>query len=207
MKTIIDKAFHWEGGHRVWSQELDTTYTSRGDGCCACRHQHGHSYLAKVFLEETISGNNIKETGMVLDFKMIGFAKDFIDDVLDHKNLLDIKDPLNAENLVWLLDDDENIDMDCLHLMPEGYWIPNIQMILDSMRRFATESNPIDSPKNKAIVEKYEGTILVPFLPTSENIAGWLLKIVQEKLKELTDVKVTAIELWETPKSHCRVEA
>lgn len=207
MKTIIDKSFNWEAGHRVWSQELDTKYTSRGDGCCACRHQHGHSYLMKVFLEETIAGNNIKDTGMVLDFKMLGFAKDFVDDVLDHKMLLDIKDPLNAESAIWVLDDDEEIDTDCLYKMPEGYWIPNMNMIRESMTKFSNCDNPLETPKNKAILEKYEGLLFVDFLPTSENIAGWLLKVITERLKDLTDVKVTAIELWETPKSHVRVES
>jgi len=204
MKTIIDKTFHWEAGHRVWSQELDTNYTANGDGCCACRHRHGHSYKMKVLLEETVPGMNIKKTGMVIDFKMIGFMKDFVDDVLDHKMVLDINDPLHAEDSVWLLDDDEELDFKTLHKMPEGYWIPDITKITNQMKKFKWD---LESPKSKAIIEKYEGTILVNFLPTSENLASWLLKVAQDKLAPLDYVKVTAIELNETEKSHVRVEA
>ncbi len=209
MKTVIDKEFHWEAGHRVWSQALDTKYTSRGEGCCACKFRHGHSYKMKVFLEETIPGENIKNTGMVLDFKMIGFMKDFVDDVLDHKMLIDINDPLHGEDSTWLLDDDGRLDLEgTCHKMPEGYWIPDMTKIINSMKDFQKRfgGDSIDSPKNQAIIEKYEGTVLVPFVPTSENIAGWLLEVAQNKLESLSDVKVTAIELWETPKSHCRVE-
>ena len=204
MKTIIDKTFHWEAGHRVWSQELDTTYTAKGDGCCACRHRHGHSYKMKVLLEETIPGENIKDTGMVIDFKMIGFMKDFVDDVLDHKMVLDIKDPLHAEDSLWVTDDDEELDFNLLHKMPEGYWIPNMTKIHESMDKSGWDK---EAPKAKAILEKYEGTIFVDFLPTSENLAGWLLKVATNKLAPLDFVKVTAIELWETEKSHVRVEA
>ncbi len=202
-KTIIDKEFHWEAGHRVWSQKLDTKYTSRGEGCCACRFRHGHSYKMKVFLEETITGENIEETGMVIDFKMIGFAKDFVDDVLDHKMILDINDPLHSEDSIWLLDDDGELDLRTCHKMPEGYWIPDMTQIVKSMKTFGD----LDTDKNKAILEKYEGTILVDFLPTSENLANWLFGIMVDRLKDVQDVKVNAIELWETAKSHVRVEA
>ncbi len=203
MKTIIDKTFHWEAGHRVWSQTLDTKYTSRGEGCCACRFRHGHSYKMKVFLEETISGENIEETGMVIDFKMIGFAKDFVDDVLDHKMILDINDPLHGEDSIWLLNDDGELDLNTCHEMPDGYWIPDMTQIVESMKRFGD----IDTPQNKAILEKYEGTVLVDFLPTSENLANWLFGIIEDRLKDIDDVQVNAIELWETEKSHVRVEA
>jgi 6-pyruvoyltetrahydropterin/6-carboxytetrahydropterin synthase len=47
--------------------------------------------------------------------------------------------------------------------------------------------------------------VVVDFIPTSENISAWILKIVQKKMAKI-DIKATAIEFWETPKSHCRVE-
>ena len=70
------------------------------------------------------------------------------------------------------------------HKMPEGYWVPDMTKIVDSMIRFGTIESP-ETPKNQAILEKYEGIILVDFVPTSENIAAWLLGIAQKKLKKL----------------------
>lgn len=208
MKHIIDKSFSFCYGHRVHNQRLDTKFTDKGDACLACRHLHGHEGLIKVFLEEIETGLNVRETGMVTDFKHLGWFKNFIDDVLDHKLILDIEDPLNSENLIWLLDDDEKINLDLLHEMPEGYYIPNMTRIIESMEDFYMNFNgePVDSPKNKAIIEKYEGVVLVDFVPTSENIAGWLLRIAEDKMKDLPNIKVKAVEYWETPKSHCRVE-
>jgi 6-pyruvoyltetrahydropterin/6-carboxytetrahydropterin synthase len=88
--------------------------------------------------------------------------------------------------------------------MPEGYYIPDLTLIrnmLDSLEDETTES------QKSAIFEKYEGMIFVDFVPTSENLAAWLLSVVQEKMKNLPGVRVKAVEYWETPKSHCRVEA
>jgi len=195
IKTIIDKEFHWEAGHRVWSQTLDTKYTHRGDSCCACRHLHGHSYRAKILLEETIPGDNIKDTGMVLDFKMIGFMKDFIDDVLDHKMLFDINDPLLQDELPRLFEDNKLKNV----FKIDEYFIPDLNKLGIDL-----QSN---EEKDKAVKEKYEGIVLVDFIPTSENIAGWLLRIAANKLKDLEHVKVTGVELWETPKSHVKVLA
>ena len=58
-----------------------------------------------------------------------------------------------------------------------------------------------------AIYEKYEGAVFVDFVPTSENLTAWILKIVQKKMRDLPGIEVLAVEYWETPKSHCRVEA
>lgn len=206
MKHIIDKSFSFCYGHRVHNQRLDTDFTDSGNACLACRHLHGHEGLIKVFLEEISPGMNVQATGMVTDFKHLGWFKNFIDDVLDHKLILDIKDPLNAENLVWVLDDDGDVDPDALHKMPEGYWVPDMGKILQSMQKF-TDEDPLDDPTNQAIIEKYEGLVLVDFVPTSENLAGWLLKIAANKMRGLNNIRVKAVEYWETPKSHCRVEA
>mgnify|MGYP000271240376 CR=1 FL=1 len=50
------------------------------------------------------------------------------------------------------------------------------------------------------ITELYESYIIVDFVPTSENLSAWFLKIVQEKMNKL-NVKVSHIEFLETPKS------
>lgn len=87
MLWTIDKQFDFCFGHRVWSQELDTKYSL--DGCMACRHLHGHQGLIKLFL----SADKL-ERGMVTDFKHTNIFKKWIDDMLDHKFIMDLNDPL-----------------------------------------------------------------------------------------------------------------
>jgi len=72
----------------------------------------------------------------------------------------------------------------------EGYWIADIAKL------------PNDAPN--ALIEKYEGMVVVDFVPTSENLTRWIFDIVQERMREL-NVKVESVEFWETPKSHCKV--
>ena len=203
MKHIIDKSFSFCYGHRVHNQRLDTRFTESGDACLACRHLHGHEGLIKIFLEEIITGKNIGETGMVTDFKHLGWAKNFIDDVLDHKMILDIKDPLLPHEVPEYCRSYHvsgtpvmpTVELDfakCIK-QPEGYWVPNLEYL----------------PKNtiQAVMEKYEGMVFVDFVPTSENLAAWLMTIAAKKMEGIPNVRVCAVEYWETPKSHCRVEA
>jgi 6-pyruvoyltetrahydropterin/6-carboxytetrahydropterin synthase len=206
MKHIIDKSFSFAYGHRVHNQRLDTQFTEGGNACLACRHLHGHEGLVKVFLEEIDTGVNIKNTGMVTDFKHLGWFKDFIDDVLDHKMILDLKDPLLKEECPYLLDDSGEFSMDFIFEMPEGYFLPDLQSLRKTLDKYIDKYN-FDKEEAQAIFEKYEGLVFVDFVPTSENLAGWLLGIAQKKMQNLENIRVKAIEYNETPKSHCRVEA
>lgn len=205
-KYIIDKSFSFCYGHRVHNQRLDTKFTESGDACLACRHLHGHEGLVKVFLEEDTNSTNVADTGMLTDFKHLGWFKNFLDDTLDHKFIMDIRDPLffNEFGLCYgeSLDECSPLDKTKAHLMPEGYYIPNLTIIKEWCDEYAT-----DEKESSAIFEKYEGAVFVDFVPTSENLSGWLLAVVQEKMKDLPGVHVKAVEYWETPKSHCRVEA
>ena len=72
---------------------------------------------------------------------------------------------------------------------PEGYYMPNLEYL------GTTEG---------AVYEKYEGFVFVDFVPTSENLSAWLLTVAQKKMAGL-GVNVTAVDYWETPKSHCKV--
>jgi len=91
--------------------------------------------------------------------------------------------------------------------MPEGYWIPDLTKVKDTIQRLEEKWEAYDPGEADAIFEKYEGMVFVDFVPTSENLAGWLLQVTQNKMKGIPNVKVSAVEYWETPKSHCRVEA
>lgn len=193
-KWIIDKSFSFCYGHRVHNQRLDTNFTESGDDCLACRHLHGHEGLVKVFLTTQDDAKNVEETGMVTDFKHLGWFKNFLDDTLDHKFIMDLKDPLYLSEFP--------ITQNAVHEISEGYFVPDLTTVnawCDYKKLTAAESS--------AIFEKYEGAIFVDFVPTSENLAAWLLRVVQEKMKDLKGVEVIAVEYWETPKSHCRVEA
>jgi 6-pyruvoyltetrahydropterin/6-carboxytetrahydropterin synthase len=206
MKHIIDKSFSFCYGHRVHNQRLDTRFTESGDACLACRHLHGHEGLVKIFIEEIDTGINIKNTGMVTDFKHLGWFKNFIDDNLDHKMILDLEDPLLKEECIYLLDDDGEFSMDLVFQMPEGHYVPDLTLLRETLDTYISNYN-FDEAEAEAIFEKYEGMVFVDFVPTSENLAAWLLKIAQDKMQNIPNIRVSAIEYWETPKSHCRVEA
>lgn len=201
MKWTIDKSFSFCYGHRVHNQRLNTRFTESGDSCLACRHLHGHEGLVKVFLEESVDSTNMKDTGMVTDFKHLGWFKNFIDDTLDHKMILDIQDPLLKYELpeIHSLDTFE-LQTPYLIKNDNGFFTIDLDYLI---REY--ELN-LDNASEKALFEKYEGIVLVDFVPTSENLSAWLLTVVNDTMKDLDGVRVKAVEYWETPKSHCRVE-
>ena len=172
MKWQISKQFDFCYGHRVWSQELNAEYAL--DECMMCRHLHGHQGKVLVHLE-----SDILQNGMVTDFKHLNWFKKFLDDVLDHKFIIDINDPL-FDTLLPHYTDKKNF-----HIMKENYKMPDLTIVQN-------EPNHIK--------EMYEGYIIVDFVPTSENLSYWLLKIVDEKMSKI-DIKVSHIEYFETPKS------
>jgi 6-pyruvoyltetrahydropterin/6-carboxytetrahydropterin synthase len=176
MKWNISKEFDFCYGHRVWSQELNTEYSL--DSCLMCRHLHGHQGKVIVHLQ-----SNKLTNGMVTDFKHLNWFKKFLDDVLDHKFIIDINDPLYSTLLPLYKSDDDLITM------PQNYKIANLTKLQDE---------PLH------IQEMYEGFIIVDFVPTSENISAWLLKIVQQKMSKI-NIDVSCIEYYETPKSRSMV--
>lgn len=171
MHWKISKEFDFCYGHRVWSQTLNTDFSL--DGCLKCRHLHGHQGKILVYLE----AKELKD-GMVTDFKHLNWFKSFIDDVLDHKFILDVNDPL-FETLL------PKVNKENLVKFNEGYYLVDLTKLQD---------------EENYIIELYEGYVLVDFVPTSENLSAWFLKIVQEKMNDL-GIKVSHVEFLETPKS------
>jgi len=176
MKWNISKQFDFCYGHRVWSQELNKEYAL--DECLKCRHLHGHQGKILVHLESDHLTN-----GMVTDFKHLNWFKKFLDDTIDHKFIIDINDPL-YNTLLPFYKNGTNLNQ-----MEQDYKIPDLTIVKDE---------PIH------IREMYEGFIIVDFVPTSENLSAWLLKIVQKKMAKI-DIKVSHIEYFETPKSKSTV--
>jgi len=171
----IDKSFSFEMGHRVWQQKLDKPELSLTTDC-ACKHLHGHSYEIKVFLE----GDSLNNEGMILDFKNLNWVKQFLDDELDHKFMIDVNDPLFTRITGCSFSENEHVT--------------NFSNLGDVMRNIGEFED-----KNKDFIDSF---VLVNFCPTSENICMHLKELFAAHLKGVADVE--AVELWETKKSHCR---
>jgi 6-pyruvoyltetrahydropterin/6-carboxytetrahydropterin synthase len=182
VQWTIDKSFDFCYGHRVWSQELDRDYAL--DECLMCRHLHGHQGQLRIFL----SARRL-ERGMVTDFKHLNWFKEWLDATLDHKFILDRNDPLFFDLMSHYCDLQGAMEVSKFFAHPEGHWTPRLELL---------EGLP------DALLEKYEGMVVVDFVPTSENLTAWFLEIVRERMTPL-GVTVEAVEFWETPKSHCRV--
>lgn len=172
MKWQISKEFDFCYGHRVWSQELNIDFSL--DECLMCRHLHGHQGKIIIHLQ-----SNHLTNGMVTDFKHLNWFKKFVDDVIDHKFIIDINDPLFSTLLPHYKDKNN------FHSMKENYKIPDLSHIKNEERH---------------IKELYEGYIIVDFVPTSENLSSWLLQIVREKMLQI-NIEVSHLEYYETPKS------
>ena len=197
-KWTIDKQFDFCFGHRVWSQDLNAKYSL--DSCLACRHLHGHQGKVKLFL----AANELQK-GMVTDFKHTNIFKKWLDDIMDHKFIIDINDPL-FENLAGdiLLTTDNNLPW-YENLMVDynseyDYARPDLEHITDILSKLN-----ISDAQRQALFEKYEGLVIVNFVPTSENLCKWWFEVANKMLKEL-GIDVVAVEYWETPKSHCRYQ-
>ena len=182
-KWVIDKTLEFCYGHRVWTQKLDVEFSL--DASCKCRHLHGHQAKVQVFLE----GKKLNDQGMVTDFKHLGWAKQFFDDFVDHKFILDVSDPLFKKMTgISTGADFENCTREVL--------IPGTQHIIGWV--IATEKLAIANDKVER--EYLDGFFLVDFVPTSENLSQWTHSLIQTKMSKLK-VKVSRVDWWETPKS------
>lgn len=174
MKWVIDKSFSFEMGHRVWAQKLDRPDLSISTDC-ACKHLHGHSYEIKVFL----GADQLDQSQMVTDFKNLNFMKEFVDNVLDHKFMIDINDP-NFEIITGV-----------------SPTVVKFSKNFTNLTEYVKYADP-------NMFLHHTSFVLVDFVPTSENICKYLKLYAQERIGSFA--KVTAVELWETKKSHCRYE-
>lgn len=207
MGWIIDKQFDFCYGHRVWSQQLIGEYCESGDNNCKCRMLHGHQGEVHVFLEA-----DDLERGMVTDFKHLGWFKNFLDDHLDHKFILDINDPLfvrilnaspiyhnapslenePAHSLSSLRATQELNTVNTRDIYTRTVQVPGTNMFAGYQLNVSDMSGPEQ--------EFYEGFFLVNFLPTSENLTKWMFEMVKAKM-DLINVRTKRVTLNETPKS------
>jgi 6-pyruvoyltetrahydropterin/6-carboxytetrahydropterin synthase len=181
----IGKQIDFCYGHRVWSQELQEGYSE--DMCLACRHLHGHQGTIIVYLKTLGQDKGKLVNGMVTDFKHLGWFKRWVDGVLDHKFIIDKSDPLFNTLFTHMSWTDEKSFDDRFTLHSEGYWTPNLD-----------HPNLADVPG--CVIELYEGLIVVPFVPTSENLSKWVHKVVNNRMNKI-GVECSRIQFFETPKS------
>lgn len=209
-RWLIDKQFSFCYGHRVWSQMLIGDYCESGDACCKCRHLHGHEGLVHVFLEA-----DQLERGMVTDFKHLGWLKNFLDNYVDHKFVLDLSDPwfiniINAEPIYEMsAERSKGSQLRCLiprqplntsneeELLVDRVYVPGTNLLAG----YTINVSKLSGPEQ----EFFEGFFLVDFLPTSENLSKWLFECVDAKMK-LINVKTKRIDWFETPKSRSSYE-
>jgi 6-pyruvoyltetrahydropterin/6-carboxytetrahydropterin synthase len=88
----ITKDFGWSASHQLGG--LPAAHP--------CARLHGHNYVARI----EVAGDQLDETGFVVDFGDLGFVREYIDTQLDHRHLNDVL-PFNptAENLARHLAD------------------------------------------------------------------------------------------------------
>lgn len=183
----IQKSYSFCYGHRVWNQELS------GGRRCLCRYTHGHSGKVDINLS---GSKHEKLRGMVVDFNELKFIKEFLDEVVDHHFLIDLDDPLL---IVWLRD--LNVGLDDLLPIRNGdavyFLIPH-------------HFGPHKDVANNVMNEFRESLVIVPFVPTAENLACWLLDWVKFQLKSKNygvpnTASIHSIKWWETDNSFAEV--
>ena len=212
---VIDKSFSFCYGHRVWSQQLEEEFCEVGDYCTKCRHLHGHEGKLHVYLESTELTR-----GMVTDFKHLGWLKDFLDNVIDHKFILDTNDPW-FDNIVngFIRPNEKVVKKGDLEYPVAGrslndeVHVKNIEVLSIPNGRML-ELLPIYVPETKHLAgyvldvsrlsgpeqEFYEGFFLVDFVPTSENLCKWIHSCIHPKMMRL-NIHCTKVEWSETLKS------
>lgn len=164
---VIGKTFNFAYGHRVWSQALTAELSL--DTCLACRHLHGHEGIVTVSMSAEKLTNS-----MVTDFKHLNWFKQFIDDYLDHKFIIDINDP-------------------------QFYRITGY-MPLDVVRHNNGLGYLFSTSEGPESIEITESFVIVDFVPTSENLAKYLYGVV-DKVMSKHGVVTDKVTFRETQKS------
>ena len=188
----IEKTFTGDLAHRIHTQRLDSDFTEKGSKILKCRRLHGHTFGLKVKL-----GSKTLENDMVLDYNELGFVKDMINDILDHRTLIAESDPILKKVLLPVFSD--NLRESLLENSSEPYPI-------FIKTPWGCSKFNIDVIEDLDIKEFLDSFVIVPFTTSSENISRWIFQIVESKIYKFnqihgTDVKVLSVSYKETPNS------
>ena len=189
----IEKTFTGDLAHRIHTQRLDSDFTEGNSKVLKCRRFHGHTFGLKVKL-----GSSTLENNMVLDYNELGFVKDMVNDILDHRTLIATSDPILLKVIMPVASNyiTRNEDEIC-SLTTETPWTSEEYMAL----KFN-----IETVKDPDIKEFLDSFVIVPVTTSSENISKWIFGIVESRVNKFnqvhnTDVKVVSVSYKETPNS------
>lgn len=195
----ISKSFDFCYGHRVWSQTLDEDLSCNAP--CACRHLHGHQGKVIIELEA-----EILVAGMVTDFHHLNWFKRWLDDTLDHKMILDVKDPVLPTLFKTIYPPAQRgVRLD--HTDAE-FWVRTY--IDDEFSYCVVSPDMLKLRRDKDWMSAdeiavAEGLVLVTFVPTSENFSKFIFQLVKKRLEDARilqgRVGVSRVTFFETPKS------
>lgn len=169
----IEKSFEFDYAHRVWNQELQEKFSC--DKELKCRHLHGHHGVISVKLE----ASSLDRGDMVTDFKHLNWFKEFVNNMLDHKTILDIKDPV-AQRLFPELTSTFQQPLQDDHFL---------------FFEFACQE------KASIDYELVGGLVFINHIPTSENFARILCKMIVNKMKDFFNIERVTVTFSETPQS------
>ena len=206
----IVKEFPLCYGHRVHTQRLDNTLALTTQH--KCRHLHGHEAIVRVAL----AANKLNDGGMVTDFLHLTVFKKWLDDVLDHRFILDRNDPLFefVRSSFWEYTGTTAVpienDQDVYGI--EDYMIYDIPFMQSRFKHGGGLKIQQKSEGEKAAMLELLGSlVVVPFVPTSENLAKWMYTVVKTLVVEPLraqepQLKVEFVTWQETPKSRSTYE-
>lgn len=193
MSFSITKQFEFCYGHRVWTQELDSRMALTTH--CKCRHLHGHQGRVTVRL----SSAELDAAGMVMDFSHLAWLKQLIDQVIDHKLILDCNDPFFGY-LKRLIRCE-------YHLEESVFFDFEYDRATEELTaRLARSFVMPELVRGTVLEEIYGGIVLVDFVPTSEHLAKFFYDLVNARLNQFFANQnfrpvVEEVVFHETPKT------
>ena len=146
-----------------------------------CRHLHGHRWkvIAIAEAEETVdSATGAADSGMVVDFGVLKqVLMEEINDVFDHRFMVWQDDPL-AEILIRATEEDTQ---------PAEFLV--------------SEGGPGEMGRCRKDLR--DSIVIVPVIPTAEELARYWAGLVAPRLRELSgdQVSLKRLDVWETPNS------
>jgi 6-pyruvoyltetrahydropterin/6-carboxytetrahydropterin synthase len=133
-KVAVFRREHFNAAHRLFNPQWDDATNEKVFGKCALPHYHGHNYE----LEVKVTGKPDKETGYVMDMKLLSdLINQEVHARFDHKNL-----NLDTEEFKELNPTAENIAIVIYKLLR-----PHINKKMDmKIRLYETPRNFVEYP-------------------------------------------------------------